>query len=132
MLSKILAQVWIPNFSNRLVLSPIERKVQVVGMVKMMCDSEEVRWAVGANLTRSATVCAVQVSKGKRKSMSSFYFALNIFWTSDTKSVAKVPRTTFSKSRILQFFGLAVVERDDPAHAAGHEPGALVMCACSC
>lgn len=43
MLSKILAQVWIPNFSNRLVLSPVERKVQVVGMAKLMGESQEVR-----------------------------------------------------------------------------------------
>lgn len=42
MVNKILAQVWIPNFSNRLVLSPVERKVQVVGMAKLMCESQEV------------------------------------------------------------------------------------------
>eukprot|EP00904_Undaria_pinnatifida_P010098 jgi/Undpi1/6218/HiC_scaffold_20.g08702.m1 len=43
MLTKILSQIWIPNFSNRLVLSPIERKVQVVGMAKLMCESDEVK-----------------------------------------------------------------------------------------
>ena len=42
MVTKILAQVWIPNFSNRLVLSPVERKVQVVGMAKLMSESQEV------------------------------------------------------------------------------------------
>lgn len=43
MLGKLLSQVWIPNFSNRLVLSPLERKVQVVGMAKLMCENQEVR-----------------------------------------------------------------------------------------
>eukprot|EP00903_Cladosiphon_okamuranus_P009495 g9047.t1 len=43
MVTKILAQVWIPNFSNRLVLSPVERKVQVVGMAKLMGESQEVK-----------------------------------------------------------------------------------------
>lgn len=43
MLGKLLAQVWIPNFSNRLVLSPVERKVQVVGMAKLMCENQVVR-----------------------------------------------------------------------------------------
>lgn len=43
LLGKIMAHVWIPNFSNRLVLSPIERKVQVVGMAKLMSESQEVR-----------------------------------------------------------------------------------------
>lgn len=43
LLGKIMAHVWIPNFSNRLVLSPIERKVQVVGMARLMSESHEVR-----------------------------------------------------------------------------------------
>ncbi|CBN78660.1 conserved unknown protein [Ectocarpus siliculosus] len=43
MLGKLLSQVWIPNFSNRLVLSPLERKVQVVGMAKLMCENLEVK-----------------------------------------------------------------------------------------
>lgn len=42
MVNKILSQVWIPNFSNHLVLSPTERKVQVIGMTKLMCESAEV------------------------------------------------------------------------------------------
>lgn len=37
-----MSQVWIPNFSNHLVLAPVERKVQVIGMTKLMCESAEV------------------------------------------------------------------------------------------
>lgn len=42
MVNKILTHVWIPNFANLLVLTPLERKVQVVGMAKIMCESAEV------------------------------------------------------------------------------------------
>lgn len=45
MVNMILSQVWIPNFSNHLVLSPVERKVQVIGMTKLMCESAEVMFA---------------------------------------------------------------------------------------
>lgn len=48
MVTKLLGQVWIPNFKNHLVLSPVERKVQVVAMTRLMCESAEVRWIQGS------------------------------------------------------------------------------------
>ncbi|CAN0047642.1 unnamed protein product [Ascophyllum nodosum] len=58
MINKLLSQVWIPNFSNRLVLSPLERKVQVVGMTKLMCQSQEVMQ--NATLWQGLLVCIME------------------------------------------------------------------------
>ncbi|CAM9270853.1 unnamed protein product [Discosporangium mesarthrocarpum] len=43
LLEMIMRQVWIPNFDNRLVLDPGDRKVQVVGMTLLLCECPEVR-----------------------------------------------------------------------------------------
>ncbi|CAM9797006.1 unnamed protein product, partial [Sphacelaria rigidula] len=69
MVNKILSQVWIPNFSNHLVLSPTERKVQVIGMTKLMCESAEVKenstlWS-GLLVCMMETLVPEDASKGK-------------------------------------------------------------------